>query len=75
MHPLSAARVCESWAQDLALTRVRARSWTSPPRAMCSTVLGVSPVFGATGVPRSKETATPWDPTVGLCLGPYGGPS
>jgi hypothetical protein len=28
----------------------------------------------ATGVPRSYETATPQDPTVGLCLGPYGGP-
>ena len=27
-----------------------------------------------TGVPRSSENATPWDPTVGSCLGPYGGP-
>ena len=27
-----------------------------------------------TGVPRSAEAAPPWDPTVGLCLGPYGGP-
>jgi len=27
-----------------------------------------------TGVPRSKETAPPQDPTVGLCLGTYGGP-
>jgi len=26
-----------------------------------------------TGAPRSYETATPYDPTVGLCLGPYGG--
>ena len=26
------------------------------------------------GVPRSKETAPPLDPTVGLCLGLYGGP-
>ena len=26
------------------------------------------------GVPRSKKTAPPWDPTVGLCLGPYGDP-
>ena len=25
------------------------------------------------GVPRSEETAPPQDPTVGLCLGPYGG--
>jgi len=29
----------------------------------------------ATGVPRSAETAPPQDPTVGLCLGLYGGPS
>ena len=28
----------------------------------------------ATGLPRSNETVPPWDPTVGLCLGPYGGP-
>ena len=27
------------------------------------------------GVPRSQESATPWDPAVGLYLGPYGGPS
>jgi len=27
----------------------------------------------STGVPRSYETATPLDPTVGLCLWPYGG--
>ena len=27
-----------------------------------------------TGVPRSCETATPYDPTVGLFLGPYCGP-
>ena len=27
-----------------------------------------------TGVPRSQENASPQDPTVGLCLGPYGGP-
>ncbi|KAJ1478951.1 hypothetical protein T484DRAFT_2910247 [Baffinella frigidus] len=27
-----------------------------------------------TGGPRSVESASPWDPTVGLCLGPYGGP-
>ena len=26
-----------------------------------------------TGEPRSKEIATPYDPTVGLCPGPYGG--
>jgi len=26
------------------------------------------------GVPRSKETAPPQDPTVGLCLGPHGSP-
>jgi len=25
-----------------------------------------------TGVARSRENAPPWDPTVGLCLGPYG---
>ena len=29
---------------------------------------------GGTGVPRSQETAPTWDSTVGLCLGPYGGP-
>ena len=29
---------------------------------------------GPTGVPRSYKNALPWDPTVGLCLGPYGGP-
>jgi hypothetical protein len=33
-----------------------------------------SMVADATGVPRSQETAPPWDPQVGLCLGPYGGP-
>ena len=27
-----------------------------------------------TGVPRSQETAPPQDPSVGLYLGPYGGP-
>ena len=27
-----------------------------------------------TGIPRSQETAPPQDPTVGLCLRPYGGP-
>ena len=27
-----------------------------------------------TGVPRLSETASYWDPTVGLCLGSYGGP-
>ena len=27
-----------------------------------------------TGVPRSLETDVPQDPTVGRCLGPYGGP-
>ena len=27
-----------------------------------------------TWVPRSQETATPEDPTVGLCLGPRDGP-
>ena len=26
-----------------------------------------------TGVPRSKDNAPPWDPTVGLCIGAYGG--
>ena len=25
-----------------------------------------------TGVPRSSETASPWDPAVGPCLGLYG---
>ena len=29
--------------------------------------------FYNTGVPRSSESATPWDPTGGLCLGPHGG--
>jgi hypothetical protein len=29
---------------------------------------------GDTGAPRPEETATPWDPTVGPCLGSYGGP-
>ena len=28
----------------------------------------------STGVPRLQETAPSWDPTVGPCLGPYGGP-
>jgi len=28
----------------------------------------------ATGVPRSYETAPPWDPTVAICQGPCGGP-
>ena len=27
-----------------------------------------------TGVPRSSATAFSWEPTAGLCLGPYGGP-
>ena len=27
-----------------------------------------------TGLPRLQETAPPWDSTVGVCLGPYGGP-
>ena len=27
-----------------------------------------------TGVPRSQENTTPWDPIVGLGLGPYDGP-
>jgi len=27
-----------------------------------------------TGVPRSYDTASSWDPTVGLCLGPHDGP-
>ena len=27
-----------------------------------------------TGVPRSWETAPPWDPRLVLCPGPYGGP-
>ena len=31
------------------------------------------PLLSLTGVPRSQETASPWDPTVGPCLGPYGG--
>jgi hypothetical protein len=34
--------------------------------------LGPPTVF--TGVPRPSENATPWDPTVGVCLGPYGPP-
>ena len=29
---------------------------------------------GVTGVLRSYETAPPYHPTAGLCLGPYGGP-
>ena len=29
---------------------------------------------GFTGVPRAQQTASPQDPTAGLCLGPYGGP-
>ena len=32
------------------------------------------PTVLPTGVSRSQETAFPWDPTVGLCLGPYGSP-
>ena len=28
----------------------------------------------STGVPRSEDEPPPTDPTVGLCLGPYGGP-
>jgi hypothetical protein len=27
-----------------------------------------------TGVPRSQEAATPWNPTTDLCLGPRDGP-
>ena len=27
-----------------------------------------------TGVPHLQENAPPWDPTVGLCLGSWGGP-
>ena len=27
-----------------------------------------------TGVPRTSETAPSWDPSEGLCLGPYGDP-
>ena len=27
-----------------------------------------------TGVPRSQKNASSWDTTVGICLGPYGGP-
>ena len=29
---------------------------------------------GSTGVPRSEEAAPTQDPSVGLCLGPCGGP-
>ena len=32
------------------------------------------PRLHSTGGPRSSETAATEDPTVGLCLGPYGGP-
>ena len=28
-----------------------------------------------TGLPRLQEAAPPWDPTVGLRPGPYGGPT
>ena len=31
-------------------------------------------MYRSTGVPHSYETAHSQDPTVGLCLGPYGGP-
>jgi hypothetical protein len=34
----------------------------------------VSGVSGITGAPRSQETAFPQDPSVGLCLWPYGNP-
>jgi hypothetical protein len=40
------------------------------PHDFCS----LSSLGSGIGLPRSKETAPPWDPTVGLCLGPYGGP-
>ena len=30
--------------------------------------------YSCTGVPPLQENAFPWDPTVGLCLGSYGGP-
>ena len=31
-------------------------------------------ILNPTGVPCSEETAPPYDPTVGLCIGPYGVP-
>ena len=32
------------------------------------------PSAGGTGLPHLQENAPHWDPTVGLCLGSYGGP-
>ena len=41
---------------------------------VCRIVHRSNAANGGRGVPRSKETAPPQDPPVGLCLGPYGGP-
>ena len=38
-------------------------------------VVAILALSRSTGVPRSYETATIYDSTVGLRLGPYGGPS
>ena len=43
----------------------RSRQTTRPAKRLKST---------PTGAPRSYETAPPYDPTIGLYLGPYGGP-
>ena len=48
-------------------------SLTPRPLGIQPRILGLSWTT-PTGVPRSQETASRWDPTVGLCLGPYGGP-
>ena len=40
----------------------------------CGMSNGIKSSACVTGVPRSEETAPHSDPTVGMCLGPYGGP-
>ena len=45
-------------------------SWRAPPRSLPFTSCFLLPDLLGTGVPRSH--AIPLEPTVGLCLGPYG---
>jgi len=59
------------WTRAIRLSRTtlqRAPVTASP--VSCGSATGVP----HTGVPRSKETASPQDPMVGLCLAPFGGP-
>ena len=53
------------------LNRLSRKRWdcsVAPEPCLCGNVLCI------TGVPHLQENATPYDPTVGLCLEFYGGP-